>query len=161
VDVQRWKSDDPPFETVLEVMELFKQMLEGLVYMHESGVAHRLFNWECYDGRAGRLPERIPPSAETRDSGGTFEVKIIPRHKIWNPIRYYFIDFGISRIYRPDEPDKVVSDDGPDRDVPEMSDISVYDPFPADVFIMGNQCCLSTCYGNSKISKISYPSSTP
>jgi len=131
--------DDPPFETVLEVIDLFKQMLECLAYMHDSGVAHR----DCSIGNVMMdapdvFPNGFHPCAENRDGGGTFEVKIVPRHKTWNPIRYYFIDFGISRIYRPEEPHEVVGDDGPDRDVPEMSDISVYDPFPADVFIMGN-----------------------
>ncbi len=78
----------------------------------------------------------LAPEIETE--GGMFEAKPVPRHKAWGPIRYYIIDFGISRLYEPDE--EVVGDDGAERDIPEMSDIRVYDPFPADVFILGNAC---------------------
>ncbi len=83
-------------------------------------------------------PKGFHPSAASRDRGGMFEVKMIPRHKAWGPVRYYIIDFGMSRLYEPGEPHEVVGDEGLERDIPEMSDVYVYDPFPADVFIMGN-----------------------
>ncbi len=86
----------------------------------------------------GVFPRGYHPCSLNRDRAGMYEIKTIPRHKSWEPIRYYIIDFGISRIYEPNDPHEVVGDDGPDRDIPEMSDISLYDPFPADVFIMGN-----------------------
>ncbi len=41
-------------------------------------------------------------------------------------------------MYKPGEEHWVVGDDGADQDIPEMSDISDYGPFPADVFILGN-----------------------
>lgn len=84
------------------------------------------------------FPKGFHPCAENRDSGGTFPVKTVARHKTRKPVHYYFIDFGISRLYQPDEPHEVVGDDGPDREIPEMSSVRVYDPFPADIFIMGN-----------------------
>ncbi len=40
-------------------------------------------------------------------------------------------------MYKPGEEHWVVGDDGADQDIPEMSDISDYGPFPADVFILG------------------------
>ena len=60
----------------------------------------------------------------------------IPRSSV--DIKYYFIDFGISRLYDPGDEHLVVGDDGADQDVPEMSNVDEYDPFPADVFILGN-----------------------
>lgn len=84
------------------------------------------------------FPRGFHPCTRGRDSGGMYDIKTVPRHKTWAPVRYYLIDFGISRIFEPDQPHEVVGDDGPDREVPEMSDVRLYDPFPADVFIMGN-----------------------
>lgn len=86
----------------------------------------------------GVFPKGFHPCALDRDRGGVDDIRTVPRRKSWEPVRYYLIDFGISRIYEPDEPHEVVGDDGAERGVPEMSDISLYDPFPADVFIMGN-----------------------
>lgn len=86
------------------------------------------------------FPKGFHPCSELRDRGGMFGLKPIPRHKAKGPIRYYIIDFGISRLYGPGDPHKVVGDEGAERDIPEMSDLRAYDPFPADVFIMGNAC---------------------
>ncbi len=86
------------------------------------------------------FPRGFHPSSAARDRGGRFEVKTIPRHKAWGPVRYYIIDFGISRLYEPDDPHEVVGDEGLERDIPEISDVHTYDPFPADIFIMGNAC---------------------
>ncbi len=84
------------------------------------------------------FPNGFHPCDITKDRGGFHRVKTIPRHKASGPIRYYFIDFGISRLYKPGDHHFVVGDDGADRDIPEMSDDEFYDPFPADVFILGN-----------------------
>lgn len=84
------------------------------------------------------FPNGFHPCDITKDRGGVQRVKRIPRHKASGPVRYCFIDFGISRLYDPDEAHLVVGDDGADQDVPEMSNEDEYDPFPADVFILGN-----------------------
>jgi len=57
------------------------------------------------------------------------------------PPKYYLIDFGLSIRFHPDEPTpraRVIR--GGDRDYPpELLDQSVkYDPFPTDVFYLGN-----------------------
>lgn len=86
------------------------------------------------------FPKGVHPSDPTKDRGGVQAVKTIPRYKALGRIRYYLIDFGISRLYEPGEAHLVVGDDGADQDVPEMcvSNEDEYDPFPADVFITGN-----------------------
>jgi len=131
--------DRPPFSAVSEVVDMFQQLLEGLVYMHSVGVAHR----DCSLGNImmdapSVFPNGFHPCDITRDRGGIQKIKIIPRYSAPGPVRYYFIDFGISRLYGPDEEHLVVGDDGADREIPEMSDFDEYDPFPADVFILGN-----------------------
>lgn len=84
------------------------------------------------------FPNGFHPCNTAKDRGGRRGVKTIPRYKATGPIKYYFIDFGISRHYEEGKKHLVVGDDGADREVPEMSDKDFYDPFPADVFILGN-----------------------
>lgn len=54
------------------------------------------------------------------------------------PVRYYFVDFGMSTRFLPGEPRLVTGELGRDRDAPELSDTIPYDPFKLDVFILGN-----------------------
>ena len=55
------------------------------------------------------------------------------------PIKYYFIDFGYSSRFAPDETNRlVVGSKGLDGEVPELSDDVPYDPFRLDVFVVGN-----------------------
>jgi len=129
----------PPFEAVSEVLDLFKQLLEGLTFMHSVGVAHR----DCSNGNImmdapSVFPNGFHPCNTTKDRLGFRRVKTIPRYKAPGPIQYYFIDFGNSRHYEGNDDHLVIGDDGADRDVPEMTDVDFYDPFPADVFILGN-----------------------
>lgn len=60
-------------------------------------------------------------------------------HRIDVPVKYYFIDFGISTRFAPDQnPRLVLGTLGLDDEVPELSDTVPYDPFKTDVFIIGN-----------------------
>lgn len=55
------------------------------------------------------------------------------------PVKYYYIDFGLSTKFEPEEATRLVlGRDGRDQDVPELSDTIPYDPFKVDVFIVGN-----------------------
>ena len=84
------------------------------------------------------FPRGSHPSNIATDRGGVFLIESIPRYKAAGPIRYYLIDFDISRIYEPDEVQLYIGGSGADRDVPELSHTVAYDPFRADVFILGN-----------------------
>ena len=53
-------------------------------------------------------------------------------------VKYYFTDFGLSSRFLDGEPRKVTGMDGLDGDVPELLPFGQYDPFPVDVFILGN-----------------------
>lgn len=62
-----------------------------------------------------------------------------PRYTVPKPVKYYFIDFGISVHFSPGQQPKLVTGmKGLDRDPPELSDTVPYDPFKLDVFILGN-----------------------
>jgi len=61
------------------------------------------------------------------------------RRKDVDPVKYYFTDFGIStQIANAKASRLVTGHDGQDQDVPELSDDVPYDPFPVDVFTLGN-----------------------
>lgn len=57
-------------------------------------------------------------------------------------VKYYYVDFGISSQFTSDDEEQtsrlVVGTDGLDDEVPELSDVTPYDPFKVDVFILGN-----------------------
>lgn len=84
------------------------------------------------------FPNGFHPCDVTKDRGGSRPIITIPRYKAKGPINYYFIDFGISCLFQDDMEHLTVGNDGADRDVPEMSPVKPYNPFPADVFILGN-----------------------
>ena len=54
------------------------------------------------------------------------------------PVRYYYIDFGLSTHFPPGTSPYVVGDIGRDRDVPELSDDVPYDAFKVDIYSLGN-----------------------
>lgn len=55
------------------------------------------------------------------------------------PVKYYYIDFGMSSKFASDDDSRLVTGiDGLDRDVPELSRKTPYDPFKLDIFIVGN-----------------------
>lgn len=54
-------------------------------------------------------------------------------------VKYYFTDFGISTRFAPGAESRlVVGDRGLYRGLPELSSTVPYDPFKADVFLLGN-----------------------
>lgn len=63
---------------------------------------------------------------------------ITPLARIDHPVRYYFIDYGLSHRFLPDQPRFVLDWGGRDTDVPELKKLQPYDPFKVDVFTVGN-----------------------
>ncbi|KZV68708.1 hypothetical protein PENSPDRAFT_666269 [Peniophora sp. CONT] len=131
--------EDPPFETVSEVVDFVDQILEGLVFMHDQGVAHR----DCCMGNimmdaSEMYPDGFHPvNMDDTLEDGFIRARVRPRSQV--SIKYYFIDYGISSVFAPGQPRGLVTGtDGRDQDVPELSDIAPYDPFAVDVFLIGN-----------------------
>ena len=64
-----------------------------------------------------------------------------PKHytRTERPVRYYIIDFGISRRYNPnDGPPLEVPILGGDKSVPEFVSLEPCNPFPTDIYYLGN-----------------------
>ncbi|OJT13997.1 hypothetical protein TRAPUB_9481 [Trametes pubescens] len=56
-----------------------------------------------------------------------------------NLVTYYFTDFGISTRFTPENEERlVVGVRGLDRTLPELSPNVKYDPFKADIYLLGN-----------------------
>lgn len=75
-------------------------------------------------------------TSEKRDMSGT--AKHYTRTQ--KPVRYYFIDFGLSRRYDPAKGSPLSRPIwGADRTVPEFhKSLEPCDPFPTDVYYLGN-----------------------
>lgn len=75
----------------------------------------------------GRLPDNVAKDAPhiLRREAGT--------------VKYYIVDFGESSYFPdPNVRRRVRGKTAADREVPELSAIKSYDPFPVDVFTLGN-----------------------
>ncbi|KAI0350538.1 hypothetical protein OH77DRAFT_1593479 [Trametes cingulata] len=130
--------DSPPFELVGDVLECIDQVLEGLVFIHDHDVAHRDCAFKNIMMDASNLyPRGFHPIAQRRLPDVSDHAPYLSRSTV--PIKYYFIDFGISTRFTSDEEPRVVTGKlGLDRQPPELSDDVPYDPFKLDVFLIGN-----------------------
>jgi len=130
--------DDPPFYGVDEATIFIHQTLEGLADMHRRGVAHRdLAVGNIMMDASGMYPHGFHPTAtdltlDCHDYARSTRRRNVPS------LRYYFIDFGISSSFEPEESHLVLGTDAQDQDVPELSLTIPYDPFLVDVFTLGN-----------------------
>ena len=68
-----------------------------------------------------------------------------PLPRIDYPVRYYFIDYGVSHRFLPDQSHFVLDWGGRDADVPELKKLQPYDPFKVDVFTVGNVFLKDLC----------------
>nr|VWO99344.1 Mannitol 1-phosphate dehydrogenase [Ganoderma boninense] len=132
--------DRPPFESVQSILDCGEQLLEGLAFIHEHGVAHRdcayknlmmdatsLYPQGFHPVRLDRLPHNLRGWAPVRSRADA------------KAVTYYLVDFGISSWFRSEDTDRLVlGRSGLDQDVPELSDDTPYDPFKVDIFVLGN-----------------------
>ncbi|KAH8097090.1 hypothetical protein BXZ70DRAFT_895290 [Cristinia sonorae] len=136
--------DDPPFETVEDIADFCGQILEGLAFQYEKGVAHRDCSYRNIMMDAmGLYPHGYHPVNNNMLPDGITPATPLSRSAHRESIRYYFIDFGISIVMPPmakakAKPRMVKGHDGRDRDPPELHSDDPYDPFKLDMFIVGN-----------------------
>ncbi|KAJ3556602.1 hypothetical protein NM688_g1935 [Phlebia brevispora] len=131
--------NDPPFLSVGEVLEFCRQICEGLDYIHEHNIAHR----DCHAGNIMMDPKPLYPNmfhpfSPRMNLNLTAKAKHFTRTQ--RPVKYYFIDFGISDRYS--TRDNTVAAPvhvGGDRTVPEFqTDSPTHNPFATDVYYIGN-----------------------
>lgn len=133
--------DMPKWETVGEVTEFIRQIIEGLNYIHSRGVAHR----DCGVLNIMMEPSQICPGgfhpiARHMNPNFTAKAKYLTRTE--TKPKYYFIDFGISEQYDlSKQPIRAKYVGSGDKSVPEFQGRGrgqLYDPFAADVYMLGN-----------------------
>ncbi|KAG2047305.1 hypothetical protein BDR06DRAFT_921871 [Suillus hirtellus] len=130
--------DNPPFETIGEIIDFTLQVFEGLQFMHKHRVAHR----DCMNLNIMMDPREmyLHPFHPCRPSR-RLDLKGPAKHRSRTecPPRYLFIDFGISRRYQawqvaPLEPPIW----GGYKGVPEFqTSDEPRNPFPTDVWYLG------------------------
>ncbi|KAH9913059.1 uncharacterized protein B0H18DRAFT_1126589 [Fomitopsis serialis] len=111
--------DRPPMETGEEFVDFANQILEGLVFLREHGVAHRDCEYKNIMMDASAMyPKGFHPIKEMSSWWARMGT------------------LRLSKIYA--ESRAVVGVAGRDQEVPELSEDDPYDPFKVDVFIIGN-----------------------
>ncbi|TEB30978.1 hypothetical protein FA13DRAFT_318648 [Coprinellus micaceus] len=131
-----------PFRYVGELVEISIQIIECLDFLHDHNIVHRDFckfnvmvdgerlipgGWHPFDPRA-------PPDGR-HDKLSRF--KWVDRRST-GPHAYYLIDFGYSKRLESRDGALLTGIYGQDDSVPEMSLTVPYDPYPVDVYHVGN-----------------------
>jgi len=131
--------DSPSFSTVSEAVDFVRQALEGLAYLHENDTAHRDYCALNIMMDPSRLfPDGFHPSSPDLNRQGLALAKHLQRSDVGS-IVYYVIDFGLStRFVNRGSPRLVRGIDCQDKEVPDLSQWTPYDPFPVDIFTLGN-----------------------
>ncbi|KAI0040246.1 hypothetical protein FA95DRAFT_1566568 [Auriscalpium vulgare] len=130
----------PEIDYIGELLDFGEQILEGLTFLHENGVAHRdCASTNIMMDASAMYPKGFHPVEQDYlpdHSGGA------PRYsRLTAGVKYYFVDYGISSEFPVDSDPAsrlVVGDLGRDQEPPELSDTVPYDPFKLDIFLIGN-----------------------
>ncbi|KAI0786607.1 hypothetical protein C8Q75DRAFT_259269 [Abortiporus biennis] len=92
--------DEPPFLSVGEAVEFFRQIIEGVQFMHHHHIAHRdVMKLNIMMDPNPMSLEPCHPQLYPFTLDAKRKVKFLPRTV--KPTRYYLIDFGLSRRYPP------------------------------------------------------------
>ncbi|KAG6835759.1 hypothetical protein H0H93_014935 [Arthromyces matolae] len=137
-----YRPDFPSFKTIGEALGFWKQMIEGLHFLHENLIIHGDCKFGNFMADTQHLFDSPPHPGNglmRRDFGG--RVKQLSS-RTFKPVKYYLIDFGLSKVYQPeDAPFLKQPPWGGDKTVPEVygsPDAPPCDPFAVDVYCLGN-----------------------
>ncbi|KAF9549827.1 kinase-like protein [Agrocybe pediades] len=127
-----------PFRFLGEFCEFSLQVLEGLAFLHEHGIAHRdLGSGNIMMDSTKMVPKGIHFAAPTTHDGVSLQFEWNTRWSV-RPVQYYIIDFGESQQYKSKEGARMLGVWGQDRTAPELSDVVPYNPFNLDIYVLGN-----------------------
>ncbi|KAI0737368.1 kinase-like domain-containing protein [Daedaleopsis nitida] len=129
--------NDPPFTAMGEVIDFIDQTLKGLIFLHKHRVAHRDIAAPniMMDGRSlylhGHHPVRLHYAPDN-----VYDAS--PLARIDHPVRYFYIDFGISRHFAEGSQPMAVGREGRNLTIPELSSTVPYNAYKIDVFALGD-----------------------
>ncbi|KAJ7147583.1 hypothetical protein C8R43DRAFT_1097128 [Mycena crocata] len=131
----------PPFDTFGEVVECLRQIFQGIQFMHAHHVAHRdCSSYNIMMDATKLYPNGFHPSSIDDNRNYKGKASYTMRTEC-NP-KYYLIDFGISRMYDPARgPPLDYAVLGGDKTLPECQEDNrnkLHDPFPTDIYYLGN-----------------------
>ncbi|OCH94858.1 hypothetical protein OBBRIDRAFT_788858 [Obba rivulosa] len=145
--------DNPRFQTVGEAVEFFRQVFQGLHFMHENHVAHR----DCMSLNIMMDPRPLfPDMYHPRAPNFKFDLSGSAKRysRTERPTKYYLVDFGLSRRYTADDASpQELPILGGDKTVPEFRGAGynkTWNPFHTDVYYLGNvikECFLQKYVG--------------
>ncbi|KAG6827025.1 hypothetical protein H0H92_013507 [Tricholoma furcatifolium] len=133
-------TDQVPFETIGEAVEFFRQIFEGLEFMHENNIRHGDCKPDNIMADAVHL-FKVPPHPFALQRALDFKSSPFPSFsRTKKPVKYYLIDFDLSKEYPPGTPRLEEVPWGGDKSVPEhlIRRAPPCDPFPVDVYCLGN-----------------------
>ncbi|KAJ3970903.1 kinase-like domain-containing protein [Lentinula raphanica] len=133
--------DEAEFQTVGEVVDFCNQVFEGLQFMHSQDIAHNdaknnniMMDWEPLYSH--------PPHFHNRSMRMDWKGPSELRNRTLYPVRYYFIDWDLSKQYDPiirtNRVPMRYPGYGGDRTVPEFKRNELCNPFAVDVYCLGN-----------------------
>ncbi|KAG2014286.1 other/AgaK1 protein kinase [Coprinopsis cinerea AmutBmut pab1-1] len=133
--------DDPHFDTIGEAVDYIRQILEGFAFLHEHHVAHRDVRREniMMDPQAmGHSPWHF--CDPQRQPAPNYDAKVTHKYtRTERRPRYYIIDFGYATQFKPEEiPPSILPKLASDGSVPEYKNHQPCNPFPIDVYVVGN-----------------------
>ncbi|KAK7037331.1 hypothetical protein VNI00_011322 [Paramarasmius palmivorus] len=85
----------PPFKIVANWVDMFRQILEGLTFLHENGVVHGGFSSSAEEGVPLIM---LDPSADPHSDSDCSEVAL---DRTRYPVRYYFTNLEKAQIVSP------------------------------------------------------------
>ncbi|KII93060.1 hypothetical protein PLICRDRAFT_101119 [Plicaturopsis crispa FD-325 SS-3] len=131
--------DDPTFAYVGEVADFVGQTLEGLLFMHEQRVAHL----DCAAlnilmDAADLFPQGWHPLRRDCALDALTQLPA-PLSRTDHPVRYYFIDYGLSLRFSAGESHIIHTRGGmpQEKTVPELLVDAPYDAYKVDIYILG------------------------
>ncbi|PIL35987.1 hypothetical protein GSI_01647 [Ganoderma sinense ZZ0214-1] len=131
--------DELKFATVGEAVECFRQLFEGLQFLHHHHIAHLDIHKNNIMMDPTPVFSDIPHPTHSYKSYD-FKHSISTRTRTSHPTKYFYIDFGFSWRLPSDDPSpRIGLGVGGDKSVPEYEDRQGrHDPYKVDVYCLGS-----------------------